>query len=67
MKENGTYEKVSTISGLWWAWSGRKIMIYIAYGANLNKSAMRHRCPDATPIGSSKLRITNLYLIMLPA
>ena len=31
-------------------------MIYIAYGANLNKSAMRHRCPDATPIGSSKVK-----------
>ena len=31
-------------------------MIYIAYGANLNKSAMRHRCPDATPVGSSKVK-----------
>ena len=31
-------------------------MIYIAYGANLNKSNMRHRCPKAVSIGSSKIK-----------
>ena len=31
-------------------------MIYIAYGANLNKSNMRCRCPKAVSIGSSKIK-----------
>ena len=31
-------------------------MIYIAYGANLNKSNMKYRCPKAVSIGSSKIK-----------
>ena len=31
-------------------------MIYIAYGANLNKLNMRHRCPNAVSVGSSKIK-----------
>ena len=26
---------------------------YLAYGSNLNVSQMRHRCPDAKPVGTS--------------
>ena len=36
-------------------------MIYIAYGANLNKSNMKLRCPKAVSIGSS--RVDNYKLI----
>lgn len=25
---------------------------YLAYGSNLNKRQMKHRCPDAVPVGS---------------
>ena len=28
---------------------------YMAYGSNLNKSQMRHRCPDAYPVGKTVL------------
>ena len=30
-------------------------MKYFAYGSNLNKTGMRFRCPNATPIGKYKL------------
>lgn len=29
---------------------------YLAYGSNLNKAQMAHRCPDAVPVGVSRLR-----------
>lgn len=28
---------------------------YIAYGSNLNKRQMKHRCPDAVPVGSATI------------
>lgn len=28
---------------------------YLAYGSNLNKEQMKHRCPDAVPIGKTRL------------
>ena len=31
-------------------------MIYVAYGANLNKSNMNMRCPEAISLGSHKLQ-----------
>lgn len=31
-------------------------MYYIAYGSNLNMAQMAHRCPDAIPVGTAKLR-----------
>lgn len=34
---------------------------YLAYGSNLNKAQMAHRCPDAVPIG--KTRIPNYELV----
>ena len=34
---------------------------YLAYGSNLNKVQMSHRCPDAVPIG--KTRIPNYELV----
>jgi gamma-glutamylcyclotransferase (GGCT)/AIG2-like uncharacterized protein YtfP len=30
-------------------------VLYFAYGSNLNRAAMAHRCPDAKPIGALKL------------
>lgn len=30
-------------------------MLYFAYGANLNKNSMAHRCPDAKPVGRGSL------------
>jgi len=29
--------------------------LYFAYGANLNKRSMQHRCPEAIPCGAAKL------------
>ena len=29
---------------------------YLAYGSNLNRSQMRHRCPDAYPVGTCLLK-----------
>ena len=36
-------------------------MLYFAYGSNLNKAAMRRRCPDATPLG--ELMLPNSRLV----
>lgn len=30
-------------------------MYYLAYGSNLNKQQMKHRCPDAVPVGKTEL------------
>lgn len=35
--------------------------LYIAYGSNLNKAAMRRRCPDARPLG--KFYLTDARLV----
>lgn len=35
--------------------------LYIAYGSNLCKSAMRHRCPNAQPVG--RILLTNSKLV----
>lgn len=35
--------------------------LYVAYGSNLNKKAMRSRCPNATPVG--KIMLTNSRLV----
>lgn len=32
-----------------------KEKLYIAYGSNLNKKQMAHRCPDAVPCGAGRL------------
>ena len=29
---------------------------YLAYGSNLNRGQMRHRCPDAYPVGTCNLQ-----------
>lgn len=29
---------------------------YLAYGSNLNRTQMRHRCPDAYPVGTCMLK-----------
>lgn len=29
---------------------------YLAYGSNLNRAQMRHRCPDAYPVGTCLLK-----------
>lgn len=29
---------------------------YLAYGSNLNRAQMRHRCPDAYPVGTCMLK-----------
>lgn len=29
--------------------------LYLAYGSNLNKMQMAHRCPDAVPVGKTKI------------
>ncbi|MBL8644671.1 MAG: gamma-glutamylcyclotransferase [Rhodospirillaceae bacterium] len=34
----------------------QRAMLYFAYGANLNKRAMRQRCPAARPVGAAELR-----------
>ena len=29
--------------------------LYLAYGSNLNKEQMAYRCPDAVPVGISRI------------
>lgn len=35
---------------------------YLAYGSNLNVSQMKHRCPDAKPIGTAWIHGYQLLL-----
>ena len=37
-----------------------RTIYYIAYGSNLNKEQMSHRCPGAKPVGTGKLGDTML-------
>lgn len=47
-----------------------KAQYYIAYGSNLNKEMMSHRCPSAIPVGTALLDgwrlVFNCYATVIP-
>ena len=40
--------------------------LYVAYGSNLNKEQMSHRCPDAKPVYTGYLENLSLIHISEP-